>query len=101
LVHEMSHAIHGWADSKYAPFIREFEAYAAQRQVMRHLNGTYGWQPKDSAWLLNASDWDVAKHIRLGYGHAVPHWVLEGPTEAKQLEKAFSMLTKRLESIPR
>ena len=100
MVHEMSHAIQGWADSKYAPFIREFEAYAAQRQAMQRLNRTYGWQPKNSAWLLNASDWEVAKHIRLEYGHAVPPWVLESPTEAKQLDKAFAMLTKRLERVP-
>jgi len=99
VVHEMTHAIQGPQRTKYAPFMREFEAFAAQRQVMQQLHRTYGWQPKSSAWLLKASDWDVAKFIRLEYGHAVPPWVLEEPLAAKQLDKAFALLTKRLETV--
>ena len=100
IVHEMTHAIQGPQRGKYANFIREFEAYAAQREMMRHLNRTYGWQPKSSAWLMEATDWQVAKHIRLEYGYTVPHWVLEEPLAAKQLDKAFAQLTKRLATIP-
>lgn len=99
IVHEMTHAIQGGQSTTYASFTREFEAYAAQRRMMQQLHGSYGWQPKSSAWLLTASDWDVAKHIRLQYGYAVPPWVLEEPLAAKELDKAFSMLTKRLERM--
>ena len=42
----------------------------------------------------------MAKHIRLEYGYPVPHWVLEEPLAAKQLDKAFAQLTKRLAVIP-
>jgi hypothetical protein len=100
IVHEMTHAIQGPQRTQYANFIREFEAYAAQRQMMRYLNRTYGWQPQSNAWLLEATDWQVAKHIRLEYGFPVPHWVLEEPLAAKQLDKAFRLLTKRLQAIP-
>ncbi len=96
MVHEMTHAIQGPQAAKYANFTREFEAYAAQREMMRQLSTRYGWQPKSSAWLLNANDWDVAKHIRLEYGHPVPPWVLEDPLAPAQLDKAFRELTKRL-----
>lgn len=100
IAHEMTHAIQGPVSGKYGNFVREFEAYATQRRVMQHLNRTYGWQPKSSAWLLNANDWQVAKHVRLEYGFPVPPWVLEEPLAAKQLDKAFNLLTKRLALIP-
>ncbi len=97
MVHEMTHAVQGPQRTQFAPFIREFEAYAAQRQMMLQLSESYGWQPKSNAWLLTASDWDVAKHIRLEYGFPVPPWVLEDPLKPAQLDKAFKDLTKRLE----
>lgn len=96
IVHEMTHRIQGPQSTKYASFIREFEAYAAQREMMRKLCQAYGWKPKSSSWLLEATDWDVAKHIRLEYGYPVPPWVLENPLSPTELDKAFQELTKRL-----
>ena len=100
MVHELTHAVQGPQRTQYAPFIREFEAYAAQRRMMLQLNEAYGWQPKSNVWLLTANDWDVAKHIRLEYGFAVPPWILEDPLAPGQLDKAFRDLTKRLEQWP-
>jgi hypothetical protein len=96
----MTHAIQGPQTGAYAPFTREFEAYAAQREMMRRLNQAYGWRPKSSPWLLDANDWEVAKHIRLEYGYPVPPWVLEDPLAPVELDKAFRAVTKRLTRVP-
>jgi hypothetical protein len=100
MVHEMTHGFQGMAQGmapEYINFTREFEAYAAQRKMMLHLNEAYGWQPKNLPWLLKANDWEVAKHIRLEYGYPVPPWVLEDPLQPAELDKAFIRLTKKLQ----
>jgi hypothetical protein len=97
VVHEMSHSIQGSRAGEYANFYREFEAYAAQRKMMMRIKELYpAWQPSD-AWLLTANDWEVAKHIRLNYGFAVPAEVLEEPLSPKALDEAFGVLAKVLQ----
>jgi hypothetical protein len=74
VVHEMVHAKQAKDGAKFFQFLEEFEAYAAQRAVLRRLR-QYGYSPGGWEWLVDAVDYDIALHIKNEYNFPIPPWI--------------------------
>jgi hypothetical protein len=74
VVHEMVHAKQAKDGAQFFQFLEEFEAYASQRAVLRKLR-QHGYSPGGWEFLADATDWDIAQHIRVRYGFPIPPWI--------------------------
>lgn len=70
----MVHAKQAKDGAKFFQFLEEFEAYAAQRAVLRRLR-QYGYSPGGWEWLVDAVDYDIALHIKNEYNFPIPPWI--------------------------
>jgi hypothetical protein len=75
VVHEVTHYLQNLFRPSMSKFMREFEAFAAQRHYLQRLVAE-GIDPNvafaDWKWLVTATDEDLARHITQAYGVAPP-----------------------------
>jgi hypothetical protein len=104
VIHEMTHVAQAATGTKEFKFWQEFEAYAAQRKFIQRLEKlapgsvSEGW-----AFLKDADDLDIARHIEQIYGFQVPNSLIQATTKsltANAQTKALAAAKKVL-ALPR
>jgi hypothetical protein len=102
VAHEMVHAGQDVMKAELNSFWAEFEAYSAQKRMIRALDraGVGASIGAETSWLRAAGDIEIANYIKAHYGYEIPTTLTGFGKGDQQLTRSAIEAAKRILAVP-